>query len=205
AVLGFLVAPALIKPALERKLSAALDRNVSIARLDINPFAGSATLDDVSISERGEGPPMLTVSKLYVNGEVASLFRWAPVISALKLTQPALDVVRNADKTYNFSDLLDRALADSSAPPPRFSVSNIEVIDGRIAFDDRPAHRKHEVTELTIGIPFISSLPAQTEIKVEPRFSALVNGHPVAISGETRPFKDTHETVLHWELGSLAL
>src|SRR5262249_7872769 len=82
AVLGFLVAPALIKPALERKLSAALDRNVSIARLDINPFAGSATLDDVSISERGEGPPMLTVSKLYVNGEVASLFRWAPVISA---------------------------------------------------------------------------------------------------------------------------
>src|SRR5215831_4500644 len=55
AVLGFLVAPALIKPALERKLSAALDRNVSIARLDINPFAGSATLHDVSIGERGQG------------------------------------------------------------------------------------------------------------------------------------------------------
>jgi hypothetical protein len=205
AVLGFLVAPALIKPALEQKLSAALDRNVTIARLDINPFAGSATLHDVSISERGQGPPMLTLAELYVNGEVASLFRWAPVISALKLTQPALNVVRNADKSYNFSDLLDRAPADSSAPPPRFSVSNIEVIDGRITFDDRPAHRKHEVSEISIGIPFVSSLPAQTEIKVEPRFSAMVNGRPVAISGETRPFKNTHETVLHWELGSLAL
>jgi len=205
AVLGFLVAPVLVRPALERQLSAALDRNVTIARLDINPFAGSATLHDVSISERGQGPPMLTLVEFYVNAEVASLFRWAPVISELKLTQPALNVVRNADKTYNFSDLLDRAPADSSAPPPRFSVSNIEVIDGRIAFDDRPEHRKHEITELKIGIPFLSSLPTQTEIKVEPRFSALVNGRPVAIDGETRPFKDTHETVLHWELGSLAL
>ena len=206
AILGFLLLPHILKPALERELSADLDRNVSIGRLDINPFAISATFHDVSISGRGgQAPPLLTLAELYVNGEMASLFRWAPVINALTLTQPVLNVVRNEDKTYNFSDLLDRALAGPSGPPPRFSISNIEVIDGRITFDDRPEHQQHQVTDLSIGIPFLSSLPTQTEIKVEPRFSAMVNGRPVAVSGETRPFKDTHETVLHWDLGDLPL
>lgn len=205
AVLGFLVAPALVRPALERELSAALDRKVSIERLDVNPFALSATLHAVSVADRGPGRPLLAFDELYLNAALASLFRWAPVIHELRLSRPALNVVRNADKTYNFSDLLDRALAGPSGPPPRFSVSNIEVVDGRITIDDRPEHRQHEITDLKIGIPFLSSLPTQTEIKVEPRLSALVNGRPVGVTGETRPFKDTHETVLHWDLARLAL
>ena len=151
------------------------------------------------------GPPLFTLGELYVNAEATSLFRWAPVISALRMTQPALHLVRNADKTYNFSDLVDQALAGPSGPPPRFSISNIEIVDGRIDFDDRPEKEQHKITDLNVGIPFLSSLPTQTEIRVEPKFSALVNGRPVAISGETRPFKDTHETVLHWDVGGLAL
>jgi uncharacterized protein involved in outer membrane biogenesis len=203
AVAGFFVAPRLIKPALERNLSAALNRPVSVARLDIDPFVFSATLHDVSVSDRGQGTPLLTLGELYINGEAASLLRWAPVISALKVTRPALHLVRNADKSYNVSDLVDQALAPG--PTPRFSISNIEIVDGSIDFDDQPEHRQHKLTDLNVGIPFLSSLPTQSKIKVEPSFSALVNGHPVAIRGETHPFEDTHETVLHWDLGSLVL
>jgi hypothetical protein len=205
AAVGFLVVPRLLKPMLERNLSAALNRPVSIARLDFDPFALSATLHDVEVADRVPGPPLLTLSELYVNAEATSLFRWAPVISALKMTRPALHLMRNADKTYNFSDLVDQARSGPPGPPPRFSISNIEVVDGRIDFDDRPEKEQHKITDLNVGIPFLSSLPTQTEIRVEPKFSALVNGRPVAISGETRPFKDTHETVLHWDLGGLAL
>src|SRR5262249_52727986 len=127
----------------------------------------------------------------------------APVISALKLSQPTLNLVRNADKTYNFSDFVESALAPG--PTPHFSISNIEIVGGRVVFDDRPEHRQHQVTEINIGIPFVSSLPSQREIKVQPTFSALVNGRPVAITGETRPFLDTHETLLHWNLDELPL
>ena len=63
------------------------------------------------------------------------------MISALRVTHPALHLVRNADKSYNISDLLDPALSGPPGPPPRFSVSNIEIVDGRIDFDDRPEHR----------------------------------------------------------------
>jgi hypothetical protein len=205
AVVGFLVLPVLLRPVLEDKLSAALDRKVSIARLQMNPFALSATLHDVSVGDRANGPPMFSLAELYINGELASLFRWAPVIGALRVTQPVLHLVRNPDKTYNFSDLVDRALAGPPGPPPRFSISNIELVDGRIDFDDRPERRQHQITRLNVGVPFLSSLPTQTEIRVEPVLSAQVNGRPVAITGETRPFKDTHETVLHFDLGDLAL
>ena len=205
AVLGFLILPLILRPVLENKLSAALERKVAIGRLQINPFALSATLSDVSIGDRGEGAPLLNLGALYVNAEAASLFRWAPVVNALKLTQPVLHLVRNDDKTYNFSDLLDRALAGPETAPPRFSVSNIEIVDGEVDFDDRPEHRQHKLTQIRLGVPFISSLPSQTEIRVEPNFSAQVNGRPVAITGETRPFKDTHETVLHVDLGDLPL
>jgi hypothetical protein len=201
--IGFLALPPLLKPVLENRLSSALARRVSIDRLAINPFALSATLSDVSVGERGEGPPVLTLGEVYLNGETASLLRWAPVVSALRLTRPALHLVRNPDHSYNISDLIEQALAPG--PTPRFSISNIQVLDGRIDFDDRPERQKHEVTALEIGIPFLSSLPTQTEIKVAPTFSAMVNGRPIAITGETRPFKDTHETVLHWDLAGLSL
>jgi hypothetical protein len=203
--LGFLLAPLLAKPALERALSDALQRKVTIGQLKINPFAVSTTLRDVSVAERGEGPPLLTVGELYINGGLASLFRLAPVISALRVTQPALHLVRNADGSYNVSDLVDQALNGPPGPPPRFSVSNIEIVDGRIEFDDRPEHRQHQVTQLKLGIPFLSSLPTQAKIEVDPTFSALVNGRPVAVTGVTRPFEDTHETLLHWEASGVPL
>jgi hypothetical protein len=205
AVIGFLLLPPLVRPALERSLSSALDRKVSIERLNINPFALSATLSGVSIGERSEGPPMLKLDELYANTELMSLLRWAPVIGELKFTRPSLHVVRNQDKSYNFSDLIDRVLAQPAGPPPPFSLSNIQVVDGSIDFDDGPEHKKHKVSELNIGIPFLSSLLSQTEIKVEPSFSARVNGQAVAMTGETRPFLDTHETVLHWDLAGLPL
>ena len=204
AVIGFLVLPQIARPRLEHALSTALDRKVTIERLAIDPFALSTTLSGVTISARREGPPVLKLDEFYVNAEIMSLFRWAPVINELKLTRPSLHILRNEDKSYNFSDLIEQALAQP-AGPPRFSVSNIQIVDGSIDFDDRPEHRQHKLTELNVGIPFLSSLPSQTEIKVEPSFSARINGQAVAMTGETRPFLDTHETVLHWDLAGLPL
>jgi hypothetical protein len=205
AVVGFFVLPPLARPWLERTLSATLDRKVTIERLEFNPFALSITLSGILVAERGEGPPALTLEGLYANAEALSLLRWAPVIGELVLTRPTLHVVRNPDQSYNFSDLVDRALAAPAGRPPSFSVSNIQVVDGRIDFDDLPEHRQHHFTEITLGIPFISSLPTQTDIKVQPTFRALLNGRPIAVTGETSPFKETHQTVLHFGLVGVPL
>ncbi|HEY9380072.1 MAG TPA: DUF748 domain-containing protein, partial [Burkholderiales bacterium] len=69
--------------------------------------------------------------------------------------------------------------------------------DGRLEFDDRPEKRKHEIRDLRLGIPFLSSLPYETDIIVQPQLSAVVNGAPLAIRGETKPFGATRESTLY--------
>jgi hypothetical protein len=205
ALIGFLALPPLLRPVLEHKLSDATGRAVTIGKLETNPFKLSATVEQVAMAERQSAAPALTLERLYARVDARSLLRWAPVVDRVTLTRPTLNVVRNLDNSYNFSDLIAHALDAPPGPTPRFAVSNIEVADGTVTFDDRPTGRRHQVTGIALGIPFISSLPSQTDIEVEPSFSALVNGRPVSLRGETKPFKDTHETTVHLDLKDVAL
>ncbi|MEO6748855.1 MAG: DUF748 domain-containing protein, partial [Casimicrobiaceae bacterium] len=89
--------------------------------------------------------------------------------------------------------------------PARFSLNNIEVHGGAIDFDDRPRQRKHEVRDLNIGIPFLSSLAYQTTIKVTPHVSARVNGSAFSVGGTTTPFAATRDASLDIDIDSLSL
>jgi len=202
---GFLAVPPLLKAKLETTLSAALQRDVRVGGVAFNPFTLTATLSQIAVADRGAGTKLLTVEQLELNGEISSLFRLAPVVSAVRVVRPELRLIRQPDRRYNISDLIDAWLAAPPGPPPRFSISNIEVTDGRVDFDDQPERRQHAVTDIRLGIPFVSSLPSNVEINVQPAFSARVNGRPVAIAGETRPFEDTHATTLRVDLDALAL
>ena len=208
AVLGFVVAPPFVRSQAERILAEALHRPVAIERVRINPFAPSVTVSGLAVKER-DGPIVAAgFDELYVRLSYTSIFRLAPVVSAVRLERPVLRVVRRPDRTYNFQDLIDEALADKpgeAKEPARFSVNNIQVLDGRITFDDAVAGEKHEVAGLRVGIPFVSSLPSLVDIDVEPELSATVNGAPVAIRGDTHPFKDTNETNVEVNLDALPL
>ena len=54
-------------------------------------------------------------------------------------------------------------------------------------------------------MPFISSIPSQVEIKVQPAFYALVNGAPFQIDGETKPFKDSRDSTIHLDIDKLQI
>lgn len=205
AVAGFLVAPPLVKRQLEAELSAQLHRKTTVERIHINPFTLTVDVQGFVIRERGSDEPALSFEELHANASSMSLFRLAPVITELRLVKPRLRIVRNTDKTYNFQDLIDEFLAKPAGPTPAFSLNNIEVIDGRVDFDDRPEKQQHQVTDIRLGIPFISSLPYATHINVQPAFSAKFDGAPFGVSGETRPFEDTHQTSLDINLDALQL
>jgi hypothetical protein len=127
------------------------------------------------------------------------------------LVKPYINVVRNEDRTYNFTDLIDEFTKGPPgpkgppAPTPRFALNNIQVLDGKIDFDDSPEQTKHSITSIKIGVPFISSIPSQVEIKVQPAFYALVNGAPFQINGETTPFKDSRDSTIHIDIYKLQI
>ena len=54
-------------------------------------------------------------------------------------------------------------------------------------------------------MPFLSSLPVDQEITVEPKFSAAVDGTPVELVAKAKPFKPTHESSLNLDIHGLDL
>ena len=210
-IIAGLVAPPLLRGKLASELSTKLHRQVSIEQIRINPFAMSVTVRGFLMKERQGSATVFSFDELYANLELASLFRWGPVFKEIRLVKPYVNVVRNEDRTYNFTDLIDEFTKGPPepkgppAPTPRFALNNIQVLDGKIDFDDRPEQTKHAITSIKIGVPFISSIPSQVEIKVQPAFYALVNGSPFQIDGETKPFKESRDSTIHLDIDKLQI
>ena len=208
AILGFLVAPPIVRSQLERSLTEQLGRPVTIERVRINPFALSASIREFALKTRDGGENAFAFEELYVDVASSSLFRLAPVIESVRLSKPYVRFVRYEDKSYSFQDIVDRFAnrpPSPPGPPPRFAVYNIVLADGRIEIDDRPEKAQHVVSDLHIGIPFVSSLPSQIDIDVQPRLTAKVNGTEFDLGGETKPMKDTRETRLRIDIDDLQI
>jgi uncharacterized protein involved in outer membrane biogenesis len=218
AIVGFLYLAAVAGPPLLRnkiasELSAKLHRPVSIEEIWFNPFTMSLTVRGFLVKERQGSATAVSFDELYANLELKSLFRWAPVFKELRLTKPYISLIRNEDHTYNFTDLIEEFTKSPpkeapKSPPestPRFALNNIEVVDGKVDFDDRPEQTKHTISAIKIGVPFISSIPSDVEIKVQPELHALVNGAPLEIDGETRPFLDSRDSTIHLDFDNLQI
>ena len=204
-VLGGLVAPPLLRGKLASVLSEKLHRQVSIEQIRINPYAMTATVRGFLMRERQSSNTAISFEELRVNLQLSSLFRWGLVVKEFRLVKPYINLIRNQDRSYNYQDLIKEFMSGPSGPTPRFALNNIEVVDGKIDFDDRPEQTKHTISAIRIGVPFISSLPSQVDITVRPAFSANVNGAPLSITGETRPFEDSVENRFRLDIDNLAI
>ena len=195
--LGYLAGPPALKWLLEKQLSEQLHRQVSIEQIDINPYALSARVAGFSVKAEG-GKEVVGFDELFVNLSGFSLFQFGVVVDEIRLQGPRVAVARVAEGKYDISDLLDEWLKPSEpSPTPRFSINNIEISGGKAVFDDQPVGRVHTVSDIKLGLPFISSLPYQAEILVEPSFSAVFDGAPLVLKGKS---KDIFEGDLQSEL-----
>lgn len=199
---GYFAAPPLLKSILLEQLGAELHREVSIEKIDINPYALSARVNGLSIKADG-GKEVAGFDELFINLSTASIFKLAAVVDEVRLQGLRLSVARVAEGRYDISDLLDQWMKPKDEPDtgtPRFSLNNIQLIGSRIEFDDQPEGTKHTVSDINLGVPFVSSLPYQAEIAVEPSFSANINGSQLVLKGRSKPFAGTHESELALDL-----
>lgn len=206
-VLGFLVLPPLIKSVLVEQLGQALHRPVAVGSVRLNPYALSLSLDEVVIGERQGGEDFASFDSLYLNLESSSIFRGGPVIGEVRLVNPKLRLVRLSETRYNFSDLLDELMAKphTDDPTPTFSVNNIQLSGGVIEFDDRLLDEKHVLDDITLTLPFVSSMAYAIENFVEPIFSARIDGAPLLVKGKSKPFASSLESEVAIDLDDLQL
>ncbi len=114
SVAGFFILPPIVKSVALKQLSEKLKREVTIQAVKINPFMLSLTLKGFAIREPGSPNTFVSFDELYLNFQAMSIFKRGIIIKEIRLQKPYVNIVRNEDLLYNFSDLLTKEKAKPS-------------------------------------------------------------------------------------------
>jgi hypothetical protein len=86
------------------------------------------------------------------------------------------------------------------AKPTRFALYNIAVRGGRFTFIDEPVRRTHEVSDLTLTLPFITNRPSRSQVTVTPQLAFMLNGSRFDSGAQALPFDASRQTEAHLRL-----
>jgi len=212
---GFFVAPPVLKSLLVKNISKTLQRDVSIAKIDINPLNLTLKVSGIKIKEKGKTDTMFSLEELFINVESSSIVRRALILKEITIKRPYVNIIRNKDRTYNFSDILKmgekekegekKKAVEKKKRPFYFSLNDISIIDGAIDFYDAPFETRHIIREMNIKVPFISNLVHHVNTVVRPYFSAKINDDQYEIKGDVKPFAETREAYIDINIQDLDL
>lgn len=199
--LAYAVVPVVLKSQLEKRASEKLGRQVTVGAVDFHPWSLELTLSDLVIAKAGTplSPelPQVKIRRLYIDAEMQSLLRLAPVADAIELDGLALSVTHLGEGRYDIDDVLARLQPPTDAPvsdPQRFALYNLVLSEGQLDFADLPAGKTHAVRDLRLSIPFLSNLRSQREVKTAPHLAFKLNGSSFDTSAVGTPFAQTHKT-----------
>ena len=208
-LLSYLFLPVFVKRMAIEQVQQQTGRKLDIGEVSFSPFSLALTATNVRLYEADQKTSALAVQELRVNLSMTSLFHRALVLDEFYLTAPDVHLVRYSaaqHSRYNVSDVLDKiAAAPKSDAPLRFSVANIQISKGTIVFDDQVFGKQFKLTDLQVGLPFISNFPKQIDSFVEPRLSAHINGADFSLQARAKPFSETHESTLAIDFDQLDL
>ncbi|HYG70388.1 MAG TPA: hypothetical protein VD838_22115, partial [Anaeromyxobacteraceae bacterium] len=103
--LGFFAAPPLLRRVLVNEGSRALHREVTVAKVRVNPLVLSVTIDGLAVTH-ADGTPFLGWESLYVRLAPHRLLAGDLGVSEVRLVRPTVQVGLAADGAPTFQDLL---------------------------------------------------------------------------------------------------
>jgi len=107
ALLGFYLAPYVLKPVIVDNVSIQLDRDVQLQSLEINPFSLSVTLNGLSVTGKHTSQ-FVGFDKLHVNFQAISLFRKVIAFDEISIVRPEVKIMILSSGEYNFQDILNK-------------------------------------------------------------------------------------------------
>jgi AsmA protein len=135
------------RPDLEKKLSAALNRQVHIGKLDASILSGGATASDISIADDpafNKGA-FLKASSVKIGVEMMPLiFSKQLKVTSLTVQKPDITLLQNAAGKWNYSTLgagtQKAAPEPSGKAAPDVSVAKFEIADGTVRVGHSSGH-----------------------------------------------------------------
>lgn len=206
AGLGYFGVPYVARTVLERFGSTELGRTVAVKDIRFNPWTWRFELEGLSIKSQEGAGYFLTLDELAVDASGSTITNMAPVIE--EVTVKGLhgtltwsdENLKEAEK-YESKDAPADAAADSTLPA--FAVYNVNVSDTSLRFVDKTRGIDQRIEDLTLALPFVSTLPAERESIVTPKLSLKLNGTPIVATGSTRPFGQSLEAQLRLNVSKL--
>ncbi|MDD5141759.1 MAG: DUF748 domain-containing protein [Verrucomicrobiales bacterium] len=148
-VTGFLILPPIIRSVAASQLTKQLDREVTIQKVKLNPFALSATVRGLLIKDK-DGKPFVSWDEVYVNFQLSSLIGKAWTFREISTTKPFVRAQLNRDGTFNFSDLIAKFSANAPDAAPRKPSKPLVLHIGRLHIGGAAA----AFSDLTTRKPF---------------------------------------------------
>ena len=202
SAVAYLATPPVARHYAQKYLGEVLGREVSIERVLVNPFRLTAEVGGLRVMEADGSGEALAFDALRANLEIESVVRKGIVLHELALEAPRVKLVLDEGGKHNWTDVLERIQAlGGDAPaedttPALFSVGNIRISNGHVEVEDKPRGLKHELSEIGLGVPFISNLPVRVDVFVQPSLNATLNGDPLLLNARTKPFAESQETIV---------
>ena len=145
-VIGFLILPPIIRSVAAKQISQQIDRDVTIQKVKLNPFALSVTVDGLLIKDK-DGEPFISWDEVYVNFQLSSLFSPAWTFKEISMIRPFARAQMNADRTFNFSDIIAKFSTNAPEAKPKepskplfLHVGKLQIIGATAFVADLSSH-----------------------------------------------------------------
>lgn len=204
-VLAWAALPPLLRWGLAHFGSEALGRPVAVGAVDVRPWSLELTLRELAIGGASpDAPPLLTIERVYIDAELQSLLRLAPVVDALTVEAPHLRLTHLGEGRYDIDDIVQRLASPPDQPdtgPARLALHNLVLSGGEIDFEDQATGSTHALRNLALQIPFLSTLPSQRSVQVQPHLAFTLDGSHFDTRAQATPFAEMRrgELTLRWD------
>ncbi|MDO9359473.1 MAG: DUF748 domain-containing protein [Polaromonas sp.] len=204
--LAWAVIPPLLKSQLEKQASSRLGRDVTVGQIEFSPWSLELTLHELAMARAKTGAsdtpvspkgPQLKIRRLYIDMELQSLLRLAPVADAVQMDEPVIALTHRGGGRYDIDDILERLAPPADEPPgkpPRFALYNLVLRGGQADFNDLSVGKVHALRDLNLSVPFLSNLASQREVLTAPHLTFQLNGSRFDTAAEGTPFAQTRKT-----------
>lgn len=142
-LIGFLVVPPIVRSQIAQRAGAALDREVQVERVRMNPLSFAIAVHGLRVVDR-DGADLASLRELYINADpLASLFKLEWHLAELRLVEPRARLIVDEAGQANVADLITRYSAPASEPKPdsgglpRAGADEVRVERAAVEFADR--------------------------------------------------------------------